>query len=336
MNLAFIGGTQFVGRYMVEAALVHGHRVTVFHRGQTNPGLFPDVEHVQGDRSVDLARLAGRRFDALIDVCAYLPREVEQAVVELGANIGRYLYVSSVSAYRPSPLGTLAEDSPLLGAVDLDDPSSEVINDDTYGPFEALCEDAALAGFGDRTIILRPTFVVGPHDPSDRFTYWVRRIATGGPVIAAGPADAPIQLIDGRDLGAFAVTLIEAGAHGAFNGVGPAGPITWAGLLDATVTEVGRPDTRIVWADPDQLHANNVDLDVPAGFPMWAPAELSEMLRASPAKALAAGLHLRPLDETITDIRRWDQARGLPPLETGLSDRVHDELLTRLDHLDTD
>jgi 2'-hydroxyisoflavone reductase len=330
MRLGFIGGTAFVGRHMVSAALARGHDVTLFHRGRTGSDLFPDAEHVLGDRSRDLARLQDRRFDAVIDVCAYRPGEVHAVADAIGDRTDRYLYVSSVAAYRPQGTGPLDEESPIRGPEDLEDPTTEVIDAATYGPLEAMCEDAARDRFAERTIVLRPTYVIGPHDHTDRFTSWVRRISGGGQVLAAGPSDAPIQVIDARDLGAFAVSLAESGAAGSYHGVGPADPIDWADLLDACISTVGGPDTRIVWADPKWLASIGID---PTAFPLWGvPAEAVHK-RCSPAKSLAAGLKLRPLAETISDIEAWDRDRGRRPLECGLDDETQDRALTALQRI---
>ena len=328
MRIGFIGGTAFVGRHMVTAALERGHEVTVFHRGRTGPELFPGVEHVTGDRAHDLGQLRGRRFDAVIDVCAYRPGEVHAVADSIGDEIGWYLYVSSVSAYRTDGEALLDEQSPVRGPHDLDDPTTQVIDDTTYGPLEAMCENAAAERFAGRATVIRPCYVVGPHDRSDRFTSWVRRSADGGTLLAAGPPDAPIQVIDGRDLGAFAVSLIESATPGAFNGVGPAQPIDWRTLLDECIAAVSTPDTRVHWADPARLRQLGLDPEV--DFPMWGSPADAPMMRCSPTKSLAAGLTLRPLAETIADLDRWDRERGRPPLAAGLDRASHDRALATL------
>ncbi len=328
MRIGFIGGTAFVGRHMVGAALERGHDVTVFHRGRTGAGLFPDIEHVSGDRAHDLAKLRGRQFDAVIDVCGYRPREVHAVADAIGDEIGRYLYISSVSAYRTDGDAFLDENSALMGPDDLDDPTTELIDDTTYGPLEAMCERAATERFADRATIVRPCYVIGPHDRSDRFTSWVRRCAEGGNVLAVGPSDAPIQVIDGRDLAAFAISLVESSKAGAFNGVGPALPIDWQMLLDECISVVSTSDTRVVWADP--AGARDFGLDPAVDFPMWEPPEQAAMMRCSVAKSLAAGLALRPLSESIADLDAWDVDRGRPPLAAGLDRADHDRMLAEL------
>jgi 2'-hydroxyisoflavone reductase len=328
MRIGFIGGTAFVGRHMVASAIERGHEVTVFHRGQTGTDVFPDIEHVNGDRAQDLDMLRGRRFDAVIDVCAYRPGEVHAVADAIGDEIDRYLYVSSVSAYRTDGAASLAEDSPLSGADDLADPTTEHVDDTTYGPLEAMCEDAARERFAERATVVRPCYVVGPHDRSDRFTSWVRRCGDGGPVLAAGPPDAPIQVIDARDLAAFALSLVETATTGAFNGVGPAAPIDWATLLGECISIVGSAGTDVVWADAVWLRELGLAPEV--DFPMWGPPQEAPMMRCSPAKSLAAGLTLRPLADTIVDLDRWDRERGRPPLAAGLDRAEHDRVLAEL------
>lgn len=324
MRVLFIGGTSFVGRHMAAEALARGHEVSLFHRGKTNPDLFPNAEHVLGDRTTDLGALGAREWDAAIDVCAYVPREVRQAGEVLAGAVGRYLFVSSVSAYRATDLDRTAEDAPLLGPEDLDDPRTEDVTDDTYGPLEAMCEAAAEETFPGRAIVLRPTYVVGPHDSTDRFTYWVRRTAAGGDVIAPGPPDGPMQVIDARDLAAFALDLVEGEASGAFNGVGPVEPLTWAEMIAACMETVGH-EAVLTWIDPGFLEEHGVD--VGSAFPLWEDGSWSSLMRCDLTKSLAAGLRLRPLADTIRDTAAWDRERGTPPLRVGIERARESELL---------
>lgn len=328
LNLLVIGGTQFVGRHMVQAALDRGHHVTLFNRGLSGAEVFPGIETILGDRDHDLGGLSGRRFDAVLDTCAYVPRQVEAVADVLSEAVDRYLYVSSVSAYRPSGGHATTEQSPRFGPDDLDDPTAEAIDDRTYGPLKAMCEDVATRRYANRAIVLRPTYVVGPHDTSDRFTWWVRQAATRATVVAAGPANAPIQVIDGRDLGNFAVGLLEAGEVGAFNGVGPAAAISWRDLLAVCLETLGGPASEIAWLDPIELGRQRIDVE--AAFPMWATAADAAMLRCDPTRSVAAGLALRPVADTVADLWAWDDLRGHPSLAVGLSDGELDELARSL------
>ena len=324
MDILFIGGTSFVGRHTAQAAIDRGHRVTLFHRGKTGADLFPEAEHMTGDRDTGLKLLDGRTWDAAIDVCGYVPRQVRQAAEVLAGSVGRYCYISSVSAYKPTGANGVDEDSPLFGATDLEDPQTETVDEQTYGPLEALCERAGIEGFGDRTLIVRPTYVVGPHDPTDRFTYWVRRASAGGEILAPGPADAPAQVIDARDLGAFIVGLVEQGRDGVFNGVGPADPLTFGGMLEACVATADAV-AMLTWVDPAFLQERDVEIE--SAFPLWGGPEEFEMMRADPSKSIGAGLTFRPLDETIRDTRAWDEERGLPEMEGPISAELEAELL---------
>jgi 2'-hydroxyisoflavone reductase len=324
MRILFIGGTSFVGRHTAADAIARGHEVTLFHRGKTGADLFPEAEHVLGDRASDLDRLRGRTWDAVVDVCAYRPSEVRSLVATIGDAFDRYVYVSTCSVYRLTGADHVTEDSPLWDEDDLPDPSSEEVTWASYGPLKALCEREATSAFGDRCSIVRPTYVIGPHDPTDRFTTWVRRAAGDGELLMAAPPDAPIQLIDGRDLGAFTVDLAEGRASGTFNGVGPAGPLDMAGMVAACAAATGGTAS-VTWAEPAWLAERGVEVE--REIPLYGTPEDAEVMRADPARSLAAGLALRPLAETIRDTVAWDRERGLPPLRDALSDERQAELL---------
>ena len=324
MDILFIGGTSFVGRHAAEAAIARGHTVTLFHRGRTGADLFPGSEHINGDRDTALGLLAGRTWDAAVDVCAYVPRQVEQAAGVLAGSVASYCYVSSVSAYRPLEAPLLDEDAALYGPGDLEDPGTELVDEVTYGPLKALGEVAAKAGFGADVLIVRPTYVIGPDDISDRFTYWARRAAAGGEILAAGPAAAPIQLIDVRDLGAFIIRLLERGATGPFNVVGPETPLTWAGMLDTCISEPGST-AAVTWADPEFLRQHGVR--VTSEIPFWRGPEEFVRMRCDPGRSLAAGLSLRPLRESVRDTRAWDVARGSPEVLDAISSVREQHLL---------
>jgi 2'-hydroxyisoflavone reductase len=317
MRILVVGGTRFVGRHIVASALARGHEVTIFHRGSSGLGLFPEAEHVLGDRHHDLSLLAGRDFDATVDVCAYVPREVDELAAALGGRGGRHLFISTVSVYAPPPGPGLTEDAEL---VTLDDPTTETVTNTTYGGLKVLCEQAAARAYGPALLVIRPTYVVGPDDHTWRFPAWVRRIAAGGEVLCPGPADVPMQVIDARDQAEFALHLLElAGAGGTYHAASPRPPFSLGDLLEATAEVVAPPGTRLSWLDPDFLQAEGLD---DQAFPFWAPGEPDgDVLAADPSAAYAAGLVIRPLAETIADTAAWvrenaDQAppgRGLDP-----------------------
>lgn len=305
MRLLVLGGTSFVGRHLVHAALAHGHEVTLFNRGRTNPGLFAQVEHRVGDRGPgDYASLGTGRWDATVDVTAYVPRHVTEVLAALGARGGHYVLVSSVSAYD-ARCARQDEDSPLWP---LPEPRTEQVTDDTYGPLKAACERAATRRLGPGALaVVRPTYVVGPHDPTDRFTYWARRMSRGGRV-AVTAADRPVQVVDGRDLGAFLLTCATRRVVGTMDAVGPWGPLRE--LLAALADPDRAP--QLVEVDSQALAAAAVQLPLASDDPATVP-----LMSRPGTRAVASGLHTRSLAETAADTLAWDAARGFPRLRVG-------------------
>jgi len=324
MRMLFIGGTRFVGRAMVEAALGRGHQVTVLHRGGTAADQLVDAEHLLADRDQDLSVLAGREFDATVDVCAYLPRQVESLHRALGDRGGHHVYISTMSVYADTDRPGLDEDAPL---VELDDPTVDTVTDETYGGLKVLCERAARAAYGEeRLTIVRPTYVVGPRDYTFRFPWWVRRIAAGGEVLAPGPPASPMQLVDARDQGAWTVRLAEEGIPGAFNGIGTGLPFSFQDMLDATVAAVGPAGTTFTWVDGHWLSEQGV---TGQDLPLWNEGEDEWTLAASNARAVATGLTPRPLDETAADTLTWIRSSDAePPAGSGLTPDREAELLS--------
>jgi 2'-hydroxyisoflavone reductase len=317
MRLLVLGGTKFLGRATVDAALARGHELTLFNRGQTNPDLYPDVETIHGDRTEDLSALDGRGWDAVLDMATFLPRVVRLSVEALRGRVSRYVYVSSISAYADFTI------PPVEGAnvAELEDPNSESIDD--YGALKAACEGIVSETYGDTALIVRPGLIVGPHDPTDRFTYWPRRVAAGGRVLAPAPPDAPVQFIDVRDLGAWIVHATEQGESGVFNATGE--PTTFGELVEACQAVSGPVD--VVWVPSEKL----VEADVGQWMelPLWiASPEFAAMQRADVSKAMKAGLTFRPLAETIADTLAWDAQRESPQAEgVGLTPERELELL---------
>jgi 2'-hydroxyisoflavone reductase len=301
MRILIVGGTRFVGRHIAQAAIERGHDVTLFHRGVTNPQLFPEAKHVHGDRHAGgLSMLGDRRFDAIVDSSAYFPADVEAAAAVAAE---RYVLISSGSVYRDPVAPGSDEDAPTY---ELDGPIPATIESpEVYGALKVLCERAAEARFPGRTLVLRSGLVVGPHDHTERFSYWPRRVARGGPVLAAEP-DQPAQFIDARDLGSWAITAVEDGTVGVFNAVGPAQPLTMAQLL-ATCIAVTGSDAQPVWAGDRFLLEQGVE---PWGdLPLWLPADVAGFLAVDSTRGRSAGLRTRPPAETIADVLRWDAER---------------------------
>jgi 2'-hydroxyisoflavone reductase len=325
MRILFVGGTRFVGRAIVEAALTAGHEVSVLHRGSTrvDGDDMGTVEHLLADRDKDHSVLDGREFDATVDVCAYVPRQVEQLAAALDGRGGHHVFISTMSVYADTDTPGLGEDAPLTEPPPAD---VEEVTNETYGGLKVLCERAALEayGAGDLTVI-RPTFVVGPHDYTFRFPRWVRRIAAGGEVLAPGPQGSPVQVIDARDQGAWVVRLAENSTAGAFNGIGTGLPFGFEDMLAAIQRAVGPDDSTLTWVDGHWLVEQGVD---GSQLPLWAEGEHEWTLAGSNVRALETGLSPRPLEETVADTLEWLQRTGAePPSGWGLSPEREAELL---------
>ncbi|MBL8055402.1 MAG: NAD-dependent epimerase/dehydratase family protein [Anaerolineales bacterium] len=306
MKLLILGGTIFLGRQVAEAALARGHTVTLFNRGRRNPDLFPEVEKLRGDRDGGLDVLRGRRWDAVIDPSGYVPRLVRAAAELLAGAAEHYTFISSLSVYADNRQLGITESYP-VGR--LADESVEQITAETYGPLKALCEQAAEAALPGRVLTVRAGLIVGPHDPTDRFTYWPARVARGGEVLAPGRPDYRVQFVDVRDLAGWIVRAVEARVTGVFNATGPEGVLTLGELLAASQAISGA-DTRLTWAAEPFLLEQKV---VPwSELPLWIPDSDPDAAGFSAfdcGKALAAGLTFRPLAETVRDTLTWAAAR---------------------------
>jgi 2'-hydroxyisoflavone reductase len=311
----------------VEAALARGHQVTLFNRGQHNPELFPQVEKLRGDRRSDLSALDGRRFDAAIDTCGYVPGAVRASAELLAPNVGHYTFISSISVYadyakvgidEADPVGTLA------------DPTVEEVTGETYGPLKALCEQAAEAAMPGRTLVVRPGLIVGPDDPTDRYTYWPVRIARGGPFVAPERPGYLVQYIDVRDLAVWTIGLIERGRTGVYNATGPERPQPLGELFDICAAAAGVAASP-VWASAAFLAEQGVQPW--AELPLWVP-ETPETLgfsQVSIAKALADGLAFRSAQATAADTLAWAASRPAGhPWRAGLAPEKEAELLAKL------
>jgi 2'-hydroxyisoflavone reductase len=307
MRILVIGGTRFLGRQLVEAALARNHEVTLFNRGKSNPGLFPKLETILGDRETDVEKLqqAGRNWDTVIDVAGYLPRIVRLSAEALKKNARRYVYISSISVYSNFGKVGIAEADP-VGKID--DEATEEITEETYRPLKALCERAVEDIYGERALIIRPGLIVGPHDPTDRFTYWPVRMARGGEVLAPQKPEAAIQIIDVRDLSDFILKLIEENASGIYNSTGPDYELTIGKLLDVSKQLTGS-NANIHWASVDFLNQHKVQAW--SDMPTWIPDDEEGVgfSRVDVSKAIAAGLKFRSLEQTVRDTLDWAHRR---------------------------
>lgn len=307
MKILVLGGTKFLGRALVDALLEQGHEPTLFNRGVTNPELFPDVEQVRGERA-DLSALAGGRWDAVLDVAAYMPADVRLATEVLRDKVGRYVFVSSISAYADQSV------PPEEGAATLElAPGDETDESpESYGPRKAASERIVEEAFGDRALIVRPGLIVGPHDPTGRFTYWPHRVARGGQVLAPGSPDDPAQFIDVRDLAGWIVRATADGIAGTFNATGET--MRFGDLLEECRTVTGS-DASLAWVASERLLAAEVGPWME--MPLWLPlVEYAGIQRAPVERARAAGLEYRPLAETIQgtlDLAELVDGVGLMP-----------------------
>jgi 2'-hydroxyisoflavone reductase len=303
MNILIIGGTVFLGRHIVDAALARGHTITLFNRGQRNPELFPDVEKLRGDRNepLDLLNaLRGRTFDAVIDVCGYKPEQIQRMVEALGDEVRHYVFISSISAYGDRP-----------PQISYDEQAPLAQGNEGYGEEKARSEEAIAAAYPQRTAIVRPGLIVGPHDPTGRFVYWPMRIARGGDVLAPGRADCPTQWLDVRDLAEWIVHLVEQRIVGAFNAVTPGGANTMQHFLN-TCIRVTKSSARLQWrSDKELLDANVAPW---TELPVWIPEDDPEsggLMLASSAHAVNNGLRFRSIDDTVAAVYAW--ATSLDP-----------------------
>ncbi|MCB8945536.1 MAG: SDR family oxidoreductase [Ardenticatenaceae bacterium] len=306
MKFLIIGGTRFLGRALVDAGLAAGHELTLFNRGQSNPGLFPDVEELHGNRDGGLAVLAGRQWDAVIDTCGYVPRIVRASAEFLKDAVQHYTFVSSISVYADFATVGMDESAP-VGTIE--DKTVEEVNGETYGPLKALCEQAVSEAMGaDRALHIRAGLIVGPYDLSDRFTYWPYRVAKGGTVLAPGSPDAPVQIVDVRDLAAWIIRAVEKNLSGPYNATGPQDELTMQEVL-AACKNVSGSDANFVWVSDAFLQANEVGAYVE--MPLWVPAEPDSVGfdTVNCEKAFRDGLTFRPLAETVTDTMTWLQTR---------------------------
>jgi 2'-hydroxyisoflavone reductase len=296
LRILVMGGTRFIGRHFVQSAVRRGHSVTLFHRGRTGAGLFPECINFIGDRDHDLSLLEKDSWDATVDLSAYLPRQVHALGEVLKRRSGLYVLVSSTAVYAASQTFGFDEDSRLATLVD---PACGEVTDKTYGGLKVLCEQAAEIMFSN-VLIVRPTYVVGPFDYTGRFTYWVERIAMGGEVLAPGPQDTFFQLIDVRDLASWITNLLEQHVEGIFHAANPFPPVTFAQLLGIIAQAVAPAGTRFTWVDRSFLIEAEVDA---RSLPLWPGANPEGVLEAAnPARARSAGLVTRPLVDTIREL----------------------------------
>ncbi len=300
-TLLILGGTGFIGPHLTQEALRLGWKVTHFNRGKRSAGGVPGVETLIGDRKGQLEALRGRTWDVVIDDTGYIPKYVKMSAELLASNVGYCLFISSISAYasfaKPnderSPTGKLS------------DPDIEEVTNDTYGPMKALCEQYSEQAFKGRIAVVRPGYIVGPLDPSDRFTYWPVRVSRGGEMLAPGTPHDPIQVIDVRDLVIWMMRLVETRTTGYFNAISPPRAFTMGDLIEASRRASPKSATTVTWVSEDFLasHWKPEELDLPPWSPTKGDSAGSSLTTVQ--RAAHTGLRSRPLQETVRDTLEW-------------------------------
>lgn len=311
MKLLILGGTQFLGRHLTESALKAGHEVTLFNRGKTNPGLFKNVEYLRGDRDAgDLNALKGRAWDAVVDTCGYVPRVVRQSAQLLADAAPHYTFISTFSVYADTTIYNMDESGPLAT---IEDATREDVTGETYGALKVLCEGAAEAAMPGRVLTVRSGLIVGPHDSTDRFTYWPVRVAQGGDILAPGTPEMRVQFIDARDQAEWILALAAGRKAGVYNVTGPAEPLTMGRFLEACQGMTKRNAT-FTWVNDEFLVENEVGPF--SELPLWIPESYNGLQAMNINRALADGLTFRPLQDTIRDTLKWNALR------TGAGDAI--------------
>lgn len=306
MKILIIGGTIFLGRHLVEAALARGHAVTMFNRGLHNPDLYPQVEKLHGDRAVDLSALEGKTWDAVFDTCGYVPSVVGKSAEFLRDAVGHYTFVSSCSVYGNFDPNGSDENSPVAeitneqleeaGRLDTGERATAVNYGEAYGGLKFLCERAAEAAMPTRVLNVRAGLIVGAYDSVARFTYWVRRVARGGRVLAPGKPSRRVRVIDARDLAEWIIEMAENRRAGTYNATGAEDALTFGAMLEA-IRRASGSDAEFVWASEEFLEENAVEAWTE--MPLWLPQEYNAIFEVRNDKAIAAGLKFRPLADTI-------------------------------------
>jgi 2'-hydroxyisoflavone reductase len=298
LKILVLGGTAFLGPEVVEPAVARGHTVTLFNRGKTNPGLFPNLEKLRGDRNGDLKALAGRSWDVVIDTSAYVPKHVRSVMEILAAKVQHYVLISTISVYPNfgENRDPVDEDTPVATVEET--PDIKVA--ENYGPLKAMCEQAAEKAMPGKVANIRPGLIVGPGDPTDRFTYWPVRIAKGGDVLCPGDGSSEAQAIDVRDLGVWIVRVAEERTVGVYNAVGFKGTLSFLEMLAGAKCALNT-EARLVWVPEAVLEAQKIS---PWGnLPLWIPPKGNAHI--SNARAIAKGLDFRPVTDTCKDTLAW-------------------------------
>ena len=318
MKILVIGGTSFVGRHIVEALLEKEHEVVLFNRGKSNPHLFPQLQKILGDRRKDAEKLAIEKWDAVIDSSAYTPADLKPVLKNLKTN--HYIFISTISVYDDFKNGPVQESGSLFKT----EVTEDEVTGSTYGPLKVMCENYIEKNLSDKALILRPGIVVGPYDPTDRFTYWVMKLNGKGPVLVPGSKERKIQWVDARDLAEFTVLQMENKTTGVYNVAAD------AVSMEELVRTLNGGEADCVWADDHFLLEQGMKA---FELPFWIPfsAEFPEgFLLVDNEKAKSAGLGMRSVKQSAQDTLEWAQKEGLSRLKTGISENRERELLNKI------
>lgn len=335
MKILIIGGTKFSGRHLVKSALANNHEVTIFHRGNHPSGNLGDVEEILGDRNFDLEKLENRSWDVCVDMCGYLPQWVESSGEVLKDSVKKYVFISSVSAYDESAESNFDETAKLkkltpeqeerFAKIDPNGDFNAADLGDMYGALKVLCEEETVKAFPNHHLIIRPGLIVGEYDFTDRFTYWVMRVANGGEVFAPNNADVPVQFIDAKDLAKWIIHLIETDETGIYNAVNKPFDVSFGSLLE-TIKDVSESDAEFTWVSEEFMNENDV---APwSDMPLYLPESLAFMRTANVNKALSKGLEIRDLKDTVFDTLNWRKTID-EELKAGISSEREKELLEK-------
>lgn len=322
MKILVLGGTIFVGRTFVEAAISGGHDVWIYHRGKHPAGFSSKINEILGDREGDLSELKGQEWDAVIDVSGYRPQAVRSSATFLRQKAGLYLFVSTVSVYAENFSPMHAESAELVKPIE----SAEAINGETYGGLKVRCESVVRETWGDNSLIVRPGLIVGPFDPTDRFSYWVARVQQGGEVAAPGNPFQNVQFIDVRDLATWMLLMVIQGNNGTYNAIGPANSLNMSQFLESCSSAL-RKEIEPVWLSEEFLLRKGIRPFV--DMPLWVPAESEAFSQVKIIRAIGKGLLHRPIEETILDTANWlkSSGKGIGGLHAGLERLKEEELL---------
>jgi 2'-hydroxyisoflavone reductase len=332
LKVLILGGTGFIGPHFVRVLREAGHTLTLFNRGKRDPEADAGVEQLLGDRNGQIEALRGRDWDVVVDNSGYTPKQVRATADLLKGHVKQYLFISSVAVYADFKQPGIDEDAPLAT---LKDPTTDTVNGETYGGLKVLCEKVVDAAYGKNATIIRPSYIAGPGDPTDRFTYWPWRVAQGGEMIAPGQPGDPFQYIDVRDLADFVRTCVEKTVGGAYNLCVPQGFVTIGSLLEASRKVTGA-DTKFVWASPEFLEKHEIIGGNAKGnyMPIWQSASSDDagIVQCKSERAVRQGLKFRGLETTIRETLEWQKGRPAEQqkLRAGLAPDQEKELLAKM------